>query len=99
MDSFPTESFHLLIFTIPGFFLVWSYKDFGKSNKISDFEYLMFSLFWGLFMVAIFSSLVKKETIFPLLQNPYAGAITFSLLGIIIGWTGSKVRLKLKTYE
>lgn len=91
MDTFPIETFHLLIFTIPGFFIIWSYRKVRGGNAISDFEYLMFSLFWGLILLIVYASIVDQVTISTVLKNPYATAVSFSLLGSAAGWTTAQL--------
>lgn len=85
METFPVEAFHLLIFTIPGFFIVWSFRKINGENKISDFEYLMFSIFWGVLLLAFFASNLSKEKFITILNNPYAASLTFSIFGMFFG--------------
>lgn len=85
MDVFPIDIFHLLLFTIPGFFIVWSFRKVNGENKINDFEYLMFSVFWGVILLAFFGSQLPKEKLNLILSNPYAGCLIFSIFGIFFG--------------
>jgi RsiW-degrading membrane proteinase PrsW (M82 family) len=79
------DVFHLLIFTIPGFFVVWSYNK-AKGKKIeSDFEYLVFSFFWGLFILALLGWIMPKEKFDLFFKNIYAATIVLSLINIIFG--------------
>ena len=59
MENFPVEEFHFLIFIIPGFVTVWTFRYFTNSDKNGDFELLRLSFFWGL-MVMIFYQLLMK---------------------------------------
>lgn len=49
-----------LLFVIPGFCLVWSYRHFAKSDhKIGDFEYAAWGLLWGVFLIILFELISK----------------------------------------
>lgn len=79
------DIFHLLIFTIPGFFAVWSYHK-AKGKKIeSDFEYLVFSFFWGLVILALFGWIIPKEKFDLFFKNIYSGTLILSLINIVLG--------------
>ena len=76
---------HSLIFVIPGFFAVWAYHE-AKGKKIeSDFEYLIFSFFWGLVILALFGWIMPREKFDLFFKNIYAGTIILSLINIILG--------------
>lgn len=85
MDTFPIDAFNLLIFTIPGFFGVWAFRKANDSKPISDFEYLMFSIFWGIILLSFFGWTAPKEIFIKTLENIYAASITFSLFAIFFG--------------
>lgn len=80
----------LLLFTMPGFFLIWGFKP----NKKSDFEYFIFSMFWGIIIMVLFYQIIPTTSLIPLLNNPLAGAIIFSLLAYEIGFLGRKIKSK-----
>jgi hypothetical protein len=74
---------HLLLFVIPGFVFVWSYRWLTKSKYPSDFEYFGKSVFFGLAImlaVQLISGLEKFSTI---LKNPYAAALTLSIFSFM----------------
>jgi hypothetical protein len=81
----PFEIVQFLIFTIPGFFGVWSFRKANDSKQISDFEYLMFSVFWGIILLGFFGWVVSKEMLTKALENLYSACIIFSLFSIFFG--------------
>jgi hypothetical protein len=52
------DSYYFLLFVIPGFITVWTYRTIFKVQKKGDFEYLGLSVFWGLviFLFSIFAT-------------------------------------------
>ena len=80
-----TESlnlFTLLLFTMPGFFFL---RGMGYKTD-SDFIYLVYSMFWGILMMALlYNRIFPLEQLNPLLQDPYAGAIVFSIVAWLLG--------------
>lgn len=81
------EVIHLLIFTIPGFFAVWSYNK-AKGKKIeSDFEYFMLSFFWGLFILAFLGWIMPIEKFSLFFENIYSGTLVLSFMSILFGGT------------
>lgn len=81
----PFEIVHLLVFTIPGFFGVWAFRKANDSKSINDFEYLMFSVFWGIILLGFFGWAGEKETFIKAFENIYAACIVFSLFSIFFG--------------
>ena len=81
----PFETIHLLLFTIPGFFGVWAFRKANDSKHINDFEYLMFSVFWGIILLGFFGWAVSKETLTKALENLYAACIVFSAFSVFFG--------------
>jgi len=78
---------------ISGFMTVYSYRLFVKSDKkLSEFEWLGLSAFWGLIIIT-FLSLFSK--IFPnfteLISNPFATALVDSIFGIGFSFSGSQI--------
>jgi predicted membrane protein len=96
MQFLTVGEFNFLIFLIPGFVTVWSFRYFSNINRKGDFEFLGLSFIWGMIILSVFGLIVQEEyRVAKLLSNPYAAAITLSLLGLILGWFGSKItRLK-----
>lgn len=82
IDNIPVDLFNLLIFTMPGFFFVRAFSN----KQRSDFEYLMFSMFWGILLLVFFYHILPIEKFTPILQNPYSGAIALSMCGYVLGW-------------
>jgi len=92
-ETIPFDIASLLLFTMPGFFLLWSVGYRAKS----DFVFFMFSMFWGIVLMMIFIykiSFVKWMT--PLLNNPYAGAVVFSILAYALGSVIKWIKPKFK---
>lgn len=89
MDASSLDLFHLFLFLMPGFFVVHFYTK-AKGTKIeSDFEYFMFSMFWGLILFAFFQACFKdadKEKFISIISQPYSAAIVFSILGIYFSY-------------
>lgn len=84
--SIDTYSFFLIV--LSGFAMVWSFRHFSHSrNKISDFEYLGFSSFWGVLVLACYGWLTRNhpEQISVLVSNPFVAGVVLSLLGGLIG--------------
>jgi hypothetical protein len=77
----------LLVFTMPGFFFVWAH---GK-RRATEYEYFMFSLFWGVFLYWLFYHWIPLGNYVAALQNPLAGALVFSIIAAILGGLVSKI--------
>ena len=74
----------LLLFTMPGFFFL---RALGYKTS-SDLTYFMYSMFWGiLLMVFVYKLLFSIERLGPLIENPYAGAVIFSVVAGLVGLT------------
>lgn len=81
-EIFSVDLANVLLFTMPGFFFL---RAMGYKTE-SDLTYFMYSMFWGiLFMVFVYKLILPLERIVPLIDNPYAGAIIFSLLAWAVG--------------
>lgn len=92
MDYLSIGEYNFLIFIIPGFLTVWSFRYFAESQKKGDFEFLGLSFIWGLIMLIIFQLINKEDyRIERLLSNPYSAAIILSLFGFISGWFGNQI--------
>jgi hypothetical protein len=83
----------LLVFTMPGFFFVWAH---GR-RKATDYEYFMFSMFWGIILYWIFYRWIPLGVYIPILKDPLAGAIAFSFLALILGGLVSKLTRPFRT--
>lgn len=84
MEIFDLEMLHLLLFSIPGYFLIVS-----AGIKInSEFGYFVHSFFWGLLFV-VFIYIIVDITPLPLekeiLENPYVSMIVFSMFSFLFG--------------
>ena len=77
----PIDLVHILVFMMPGFFFV---RAFSIKEK-SGFEYSMLSMFWGIVLIALFYEIFPIDGFLPLLENPYAGAVSFSILAWVLG--------------
>ena len=85
-EHIPMDLLNLFIFTMPGFFLV---RGFSRSKR-SDFEYLMYSLFWGIsFMVASYKFFPEKVS--SLFGSPHAFGVIFSIPAFLIGLLARKI--------
>jgi len=92
MEFLTIGDFNFLIFIIPGFLTVWTFRYFIRSKKRGDFELLGLSFVWGLIILIFVEFLLKKSyKIEHLLSNPYGAAIVLSIFGIIFGWCGSHI--------
>lgn len=80
-DPLSIDLVTLLLFTMPGFFFV---RAFSQKEK-SDFEYLMLSMFWGILLIIFFYKILPAEKFGPLLANPHAGAVVFSVVAMALG--------------
>jgi ABC-type spermidine/putrescine transport system permease subunit I len=89
------DLYHLLIFVLPGFF----FFKILFSKRRSDFEIGIYSLFWGICLYFLYSHILPKDKFDYLLQNPYLGAIVFSVasavFATIIGLSFNYFRRKL----
>lgn len=81
-EFFISDLVNLLLFTMPGFFFL---RALGYKTE-SDFAYFMYSMFWGvLLMVFAYNKFFSLEKMVPMIENPYAGAVIFSILAGCIG--------------
>ena len=89
MDYLRLEDFHFLIFTIPGFLVVWSFRFFTQSKREGDFEYLGLSFVWGFILLILFGNLFRGQV--ENVSNLYALASLLSIGAIVLGWIGSQI--------
>lgn len=96
------EAFTYFEIILAGFVAVWTFRHFSKSQaKISDFEYLGWSSFWGLVLLVIMEGILKNyPKLNELIANPFATGLFLSIFGIILGSIiGSKLTLFIKKIE
>jgi RsiW-degrading membrane proteinase PrsW (M82 family) len=96
MNSFPTDIYNFLIFIIPGFVVVWTFRYFTDSNKKGDFEFLGLSFVWGLILLLLYEFIAKftfgqsyDKKIQELTGNLYAAAAVLSTLSVMMGFVGA----------
>lgn len=89
---FTLADVNYLLFIIPGFVVIWSYRFFAKPKPIGEFEYAGLSFLWGIFLVAstgfILQHLAKQPGFN---DSPYNYTFWLSIFGIFLGWIGSFV--------
>ena len=93
MENITWDPILLLMFTIPGFFLVWSFSKTSGKKIESDFEYLMFSVFWGVILLGLVGH-GNEKWISKLFENIFTGMTVLSLIALMSGWVVSKVTTK-----
>lgn len=88
--NFETYSYFAII--LSGFVAVWTYRHITKSEaKITEFEYLGWSAFWGLTILISFQLLAKclhldSQGFNDLFKNPFAVGFLMSLIGLAGGY-------------
>ncbi len=93
MNYLAIGDLNFLIFIIPGFVTVWSFRFFSRIEKKGEFELLGLSFFWGLLILVIILPVLKivlKESN-EFFNNPYAISLAASFFSPFIGWSGSKI--------
>jgi hypothetical protein len=78
-ENFSLDLIIFLIFAMPGFLFL---KMFGVKNR-TNFEYTVLSLFWGILLVTLYYYIFPIERFNLFIQNPFAGAIIFSIFSIL----------------
>ncbi len=93
MEQFPitTNDFNYLMFIIPGFVVVWTYRFFVKPKPIGEFEYAGLSFLWGVILFLIGMELNQILNVNIENASVYSFALIFSFYGIILGWLGGFV--------
>jgi hypothetical protein len=86
MDAITDELFLLFLFTIPGFFIVWTFQTTIDKRIKSDFEYLMFSTFWGVLLIAFMQVVLSEKNYTAFFENIFAGMIVLVFAGILFSW-------------
>lgn len=85
------EAYSYFTIVLCGFVAVWMYRHFSKSQvKISEFEYLGWSSFWGMGIIIFFQLVFKffntdSTGLTKLFSNPFAAGFLMSILGLIGG--------------
>lgn len=85
---FNLSDIHYLLFIIPGFVLIWSYRFFAKAKPIGEFEYAALSFIWGFILVGSTGFIVRY---FPKYDNLYYFTVYFSIFGVVFGRIGSLI--------
>lgn len=99
----PTSDFIYFFIILAGFMTVWAFRRTTKpKDKISEFEYIGFSAFWGIAMIALYGGIethfiqISKVDLF---SNPFATGLFLSVIGMIISfivgsiWNFLKMRI------
>jgi uncharacterized protein YacL len=85
-DIFSMDQISFLLFLIPGFVTVWSFRYFTDSKKTGDFEYLILSFVVGFITATAGVGWSKVDPNFEkVLENQYAASMALSVIGLIIG--------------
>lgn len=85
------EAYSYFAIILSGFVAVWMYRHFSKSQaKISEFEYLGWSAFWGLVIIVSFQLVAKlihvdNPAFNEVFKNPFATGLITSVLGLVGG--------------
>ncbi len=90
--SFGLSDIQYLLFIIPGFVVVWTYRFFAKPKPVGEFEYAGLSFVWGIILVSLTGFILKylpHQEQFK--TSPYAYTLWFSSFGFVFGWMGSFV--------
>jgi hypothetical protein len=75
-----------LLFVIPGFCFIWTYRHFTKAAKLGEFEYAAWSLLFGTLLFLIVISLALWNGHSDIAFNPNDPSSTIgSVLGIALG--------------
>ena len=82
LENFSLDLVNLLLFTMPGFFFL---RWIGYKTE-SDLAYFMYSMFWGILLMGfVYKVILPMGKFDPLVENPYTGAIVFSLIAWLMG--------------
>jgi hypothetical protein len=98
MESINFDIIYVLLFTLPGFFTVWSFRKGSKTkNPINDFEYAMFSVFWGIIVFGLFEKIIGDH-FYSMTENPFAFSILVSLLTCFFSYIIGELQSGIKSY-
>lgn len=95
MEIFDLEMLHLLLFSIPGYFLITS----AGIRVESEFGYFVRSFVWGLIFVAVIFFIAEKTPLSlgdEILENPYSSMLVFSVLAFLVGKGFLYFRMKFR---
>lgn len=81
----------LFLFLIPGFITLKVYYLLIGEKKDNQFEYFMLSCFWGLAILVFYGLISKKDNFTQLLNNIYASAFIFSIVGIFFAFLAAYI--------
>ena len=90
MDKLSVGDITFLLFVIPGFLVVWTFRYFSKAKIQGEFEYLGLSFVWGMilfFIVAVLSYFVKPFQNF--FKNDIGASFSLVIFAPLLGWFGS----------
>lgn len=95
------QTYVYFLIVLSGFGLVWGFRKGRKSkNNISDFEYLAFSMFWGVLVYVCFQWMLNNNPVLfsSLISNPLSGGVVMSffsgLFGSGVGWLSKILGIK-----
>lgn len=90
MDKLSFGDIANLLFVVPGFLVVWTFRYFSKSTKQGEFEYLGLSFVWGmvLFTLVAISSMIFKG-LSNIFKNDLGAAFILTFVAPFLGWFGS----------
>ena len=84
---------NFLIFIIPGFVVVWTFRFFTGNKKQGEFEYVGLSFVWGLvlYILVWYLSTHVLKGLKGIYQDEYGYGLAAVLctFGFILGWCGS----------
>ncbi|MES2223752.1 MAG: hypothetical protein V4469_02340 [Patescibacteria group bacterium] len=95
----PTDDAYVYFYIIfTGFITVWSYrKTVNLDKKLSEFEYIGFSAFWGIALIAAYGGLEKLDPrLSNLLTNPFASGLCLSVLGMGVAFFAGRLVILAK---
>jgi RsiW-degrading membrane proteinase PrsW (M82 family) len=77
-----------LLFVIPGFCFVWTYRHYTEPKNINDFEYAAWSFIWGTIIFLIFA-ICQKVNLYGIHTKPDPSISLdnpFSIIGSLLGY-------------
>jgi hypothetical protein len=110
MGSFSFGEMTFFYIGLSGFMTVWTFrKTIGRKDKLSEFEYIGFSAFWGLAVLLFIEfiatcldglfNLHQMEAIKKVFENPFATGFGFSILGMQLAFIVGKSYLEFSDEE
>lgn len=86
MELATNDLYLLFLFTIPGFFVVKTFTSVMGRKIESDFEYLMFSMFWGVILMAFMGAILDSEILTDIFSNPLVGMFLLSSTAVLFSY-------------